>query len=102
MNDDIKNIFLTKYTKAGNSKFYEFLVDYSINRVDNLSEVKGATPEVELMNYYDQFLDLYRKEENTTYLDIAKIFRRAGHKIYNIMIKREIITRNNKFLNLVE
>jgi hypothetical protein len=102
MQEDIRNIFLAKYTKAGNEKFYDFLVEYATNRVDNASDIKGATPEIELMNYYDQFLEMYREDGDDIYLDMAKVFRRAGHKIYLLMVKREMIRKNDKFLNLVD
>lgn len=102
MQEDIRNIFISKYNKAGSEQFYDFLVNYATNRVDNVANIKGSTPEVELMGYYEQFLALYRQDGQELYLDIARIFRRASHKIYHLMIKRDMIGKNDRFLNLVE
>jgi hypothetical protein len=102
MQEDIRNIFLAKYAKAGNEQFFNFLVEYATTRVDNVHEIKGATPELELMNYYDQFLEMYREDGEPIYLEMAKVFRRAGHKIYLLMVKREMIRKSEKFLNIVD
>ena len=56
---------------------------------------------MELMEYYDMFLKLYRREGEAIYLELAKQFRRAGHKIYRIILKKGLTERNNKFLNIV-
>lgn len=101
MNEETKSIFLAKYEKAGNEQFYDFLVSYGTNRINNANEIKGATPEVELMNYYEQFLTLFRITDEKIYIDIARVFRRASHKIYLLMVKKEMIRRSDKFLNLV-
>jgi hypothetical protein len=101
MPEAAKKLFVTKYSSFGNEKFYKFLLNYAITRIISISEFKGASPEIELMDYHDKFLLLYRRENDSVYLDIAKLFRKAAHKIYRIMLKKDMIERNNKFLNLV-
>ena len=56
---------------------------------------------VEYIKKHDEFITLFRREGNSEYLNIARIFRKAGHKIYRLMLKRGITQKNNKFLNVV-
>lgn len=108
--EEAKKLFITKYSSFGNDKFYKFLLNYAVNRIVSNEEIKkdnpkadiaGVSPEAELMDYHDRFLLLHRRENETVYLDIAKLFRKAGHKIYRIMLKKEMIDKSNRFLNLV-
>ena len=99
--EESKKLFLTKYSTVGSEEFYQFLLDYAHNRLAIGKSSKVPSPEIELMEYYNKFLVLYRKERDESYLDIAKLFRKAGHSIYRLMLKKGIIERNNRFLNLV-
>jgi len=101
---EIKQEFLTKYVAIGEQKFYRFLLIYALNKLILISknEHKGSTPDLEFLKYHDQFVILYRREGEENYLNMAKIFRKAGHKIYRIMLKKGLTPQNNKFLNLVE
>ena len=98
--DDVKKLFLTKYSQIGDEKFYQFLVEYATNRL-NKGELQHPTPENELISYHDKFLSLYRKEENIDYLEMAKLCRKAAHKVYKMMLEVGLTQQNNKFLNLV-
>ena len=100
--EESKKLFLTKYSTFGNDKFYKFLLNYAINRIVSGKDLKVPSPEVELMDYHDKFLLLYRRESDEAYLDIAKLFRKAAHKIYRIMLKKDLVEKNNKFLNLAD
>lgn len=113
--EEAKKLFLDKYSSIGDEKFYKFLLTYAINKiVANQEEQvkpnkgyrgkvqpKGISPEMELMDYYEKFLILYRREGNPAYLEVAKIFRKASHKIYRMLRKKEAIPMNGKFLNMV-
>src|SRR4051812_44745629 len=101
--DNIKKLFINKYTTVGEEKFYKFLITYALNRIVEPTEKdKGNfNPALELMDYYDMFLKLYRREGDEIYLELSKQFRRAGHKIYRIILKKGLTERNNKFLHLV-
>ena len=103
ISDALKKYFLPKYVSEGDSKFYKFLLFYSVDKLMALEkkEYKGLSPNLELLEYHDQFIILYRREGNEIYLDIAKIFRKAAHKIYRIMLKKKLTPRNDKFLNLL-
>jgi hypothetical protein len=101
--DGLKKEFIPKYQKVGNEKFYNFLITYAINKLIAIDkeDYKGIYPDVEFLNYYEKFLILYRRESEDIHLDIAKIFRKAAHKIHRIMIKKQITKTNNKFLRAV-
>lgn len=108
--EEAKKLFVTKFSSFGNEKFYKFLLNYAVTRIINNEESKkdnqevtGLSPELELMDYYERFLILYRRENEIVYLEIAKLFRKASHKIYRIMLKKNMIKKDReKFLNLVD
>lgn len=99
----LKEKFVPKYLTIGDSKFYRFLLFYAMNKLVYTVKgtYKGISPELEFLNYYDQFIILYRREGEEIYLDIARSFRRAAHKIYRVMLKKNMTVRNPKFLNLI-
>jgi len=114
---EAKELFKTKFEAFGNERFYKFLLNYAINKVvekeaegtkKTKSKIKTQeersyiSPEIELMDYYDRFIDLFRQEGETVYMDIAKLFRKAGHKVYRIMLKKSLIKKSDRFLNGVE
>ena len=101
--DVLKKEFLPKYSSMGESKFYKSLLFYAVNKLLILekSQYNGTLPNIELLECHDQFIILYRREGEPSYLDIAKIFRKVAHKIYRVMLKKNITTKNDKFLNLV-
>lgn len=108
--EEAKKIFVTKYSSFGNEKFYKFLLNYAINKIvaneemqkENPKSEAGTSPELELLDYHDRFLLLYRRENELVYLEIAKLFRKAAHKIYRIMLKKNMVEKNGKFLNMVD
>lgn len=102
----LKKEFVPKYLAAGEPKFYRFLLLYALNKLIYMNKFgkdsfKGKSPETEFLDYYDQFIILYRREGEEIYLDLARVFRRAGHKVYRVMLKKKLTERNNRFLNLV-
>ena len=101
--DVIKKIFLDKYKLSGQEKFYKFLLFYSVQKMILLEkrEVSIVAPHLELLDYYNQSIIWYRREGDEIYLNMAKVFRRAAHKIYRVMLKKELTNKNDKFLNLI-
>ena len=99
----LKNELLSKYLLYGDNKFYKSLLVLSLNKLVLIegNNYKGILPNIELLYYYEQFIILFRREGIVHYLNMAKIFRRVAHKIYRIMLKKDIIEPNPKFLNLV-
>lgn len=99
----LKQEFVPKYLASGEEKFYKFLLVYALNKLIAIEKklYKGISPDLELLDYHDQFIILYRREGEGVYLHLAKCFRKAAHKIYRAMLKKDMITRNSKFLNLV-
>ena len=108
MNEEIiTKDFLAKYVKDGEEKFYKFLIYYALNKLTVIKEGKSKskskrqTPELEFMDYHDQLIIMYRREGEVVYCDLAKLFRKAAHKIYRVMLKKDLTPRNAKFLNMV-
>lgn len=103
MSDTLKKQFVPKYLASGQERFYNFLLFYAVNKLMSMEkkEYKGIPPDLEFLDYCEQFIILYRREGKDTYLEMAKIFRKAAHKIYRIMLKKNLTPPNKKFLNLV-
>ena len=103
--EESKQLFINKYASIGNEKFFRFLLSYAENRINtdkNLRKSKNyLSPEQELLEYYEKFIFLYRKENNIDLLNIAKIFRKAAHATYRMLLKDKLIKKSHKFLNLV-
>lgn len=99
----LKKNFVPKYLATGEQKFYRFLLLYALNKLIYIEKdfFKGKSPELEFLDYYEQFIILYRREGEEVYLELARVFRRAAHKVYRVMLKKSMTERNAKFLNLV-
>lgn len=95
--------FLDKFYAVGSEKFYNFLLTYSIDKLRKMQdhEYDGISPETELLDYYEKILSVYRSGIDEDHLELAKIFRKAAHKIYRIGLKQKLIKKNKRFLNLV-
>jgi len=100
--DALKQQFLQQYKKLGECKFYNSLIVYSLHNIVSImqNQFKGIPPNIELIDYYDQFIILYRREDNEEFLKIAKLFRKAANKVYRIMLKKNLTTKNTRFLNV--
>ncbi len=101
--DVLKKAFIPKYLAAGEQKFYRLLLLYALNKLVFISKEgnTGITPDLAFLDYHDRFIILYRREGEEVYLRVAKLFRRAAHKVYRIMLKKNMTSVNEKFLNLV-
>jgi hypothetical protein len=103
--EESKQLFINKYATIGNEKFFRFLIAYAENRIANDKQARKTkgylSPEVELLDYHDKFMFLYRKDCEQDLLNIAKIFRRAAHSTYRMLLKAKLTRKNYKFLNLV-
>lgn len=101
--DIAKTDFVSKYDSLGEQKFYKFLLCDAINKLIKIrdGEYKGYSPELEFLESAEKFLILYRRDDKEAYLSISKSFRKAAHKIYRMMLKKQMTPRNAKFLNLV-
>ncbi len=101
--DILKKQFISKYLESGEDKFYSFLIYYAMNKLVKIENntYKGVSPDLEFLDYYDRFIILYRREGEEIYLQVAKLFRKAAHRIYRLMLKKNMTPKNAKFLNLV-
>jgi hypothetical protein len=101
--DFLKKEFLLKYNSMGTDKFYKSLLFYSVKKMAAVQKENTATifVHLELLEYYDQFIILYRREGDSNCLEVAKIFRKIAHKLYRILLKQNLTNKSDKFLNLV-
>jgi hypothetical protein len=100
----LKKEFVPKYVAAGeSSKFYRYLLFYALQKMILIEQgfLKGISPDVAFLDCHDQFIILYRREGEEQYLNIARAFRRAAHKLYRVLLKKKLTTYNPRFLNLV-
>jgi hypothetical protein len=100
----LKKEFVTKYLAVGEQKFYRFLLVYALNKlvlIDKGDNADPVPPDLEFLEYHNRFIILYRREGEEVYLQVAKLFRKAAHRIYRIMLKKGMTVPNAKFLNLV-
>jgi hypothetical protein len=101
--DGLKEDFVPKFITNGEDKFYRSLLFLAINKLVliNAGAYKGIPPHLEYLDYCDRFLILHRREGDEIYLRIAKMLRRAAHRIYRVMLKKKMTPYSDKFLNLV-
>lgn len=101
--DGLKQEYVPKYMANGDQKFYRFLLLLALNKLVLIDKgmYKGTPPNLEYLDYHDLFIILYRREGDEVYLRIAKMLRKAAHKIYRIMLKKGMTAPNAKFLSLV-
>ena len=96
-----KQEFYNTYNKLGPEKFYRSLLASAVESMAKSKETKIA-PDLELLDFYEKFLIVSRREDDAAYLDIAILCRKAAHKVYRVLLKKELTARNGKFLNIVE
>jgi hypothetical protein len=101
--DSLKEEYVPKYAADGEEKFYHYLLVSAVNKLVLIDQgkYKGTSPELEFLDFYDRFIILYRREGDAVYLRVAHLLRKAAHKIYRIMLKKNMTASNAKFLNLV-
>ena len=103
MQNASKQHFIQRFENGGPQDFYLFLLSYAQTRIAENTISKGTSPEIELFNYSEQFIQIYRRENKIIYREISYSFRRAAFKTYRHMLKQKLIKKNSKFyLNLVE
>ncbi len=96
--------YIDRYKQMGADRFYGFLLTYSINKLIKIKEgtFDGLSPETEFLDFAERFLRLYRRNGDIIHLDISRTFRKAGHKIYRLMRKQNLIEKNKRFLQAVK
>ncbi len=102
MHDSSKQNFIERFTSIGPDEFYIFLVKYADSRISDNTINSGTSPEVELLNYSNQFSQIYKREKKDIHKLISFSFKRAANKTYRTLYKKKLIKKSSKFLNLVE
>ena len=96
--DPVK-VFVSKYLSKGPEQFYNSIIYHSLSGLSE--DNKEYNPAIELLDYYEVFLKLYRREGNQVNLDLSILFRKASHKVYRVLLKKKLIETNLRFLNVV-
>lgn len=101
--DGLKQEIVPKFVASGERKFYRSIVVLALKKLVLIEKglYKGLPPHLEYLEYYDQFIILYRREGDEVYLSIAKMLRKAAHRVYRIMLKKNMTAPHPKFLSLV-
>ncbi len=104
MQKETQNSLISKYRAIGKHNFYHFLLANSISKLvyyknDNYT---GTPPALELLEQSQYLLMMYRRSCEEDLIEMSKIFRRAAHKIYLVMLKKDLMIKSDKFLNLVK
>jgi len=101
--EGIKDEFLPKFVENGEPKFYRAIIFLALQKLVLMNKglYRGIPPNLEYLDYHDRFIILYRREGDEVYLRIAKMLRKAAHKIYRIMLKKNMTAPDPRFLNLV-
>lgn len=101
--DDLKDEIINKYNELGEKKFVRLMLFHAMAKIVAIekNEYKGTFPHIEFIDINDKLIILYRREGENIYLHLAKIFRQLAHKVYRIMLKKNLTNFNVKFLNLV-
>jgi hypothetical protein len=99
----VKQEIVPKYISSGEQKFYRSIIFLALQKLIATEKgiYNGTPPHLEYLEYHETFLILYRREGDDVYLQIARMLRKAAHKIYRIMLKKNMTVFNSKFLNLV-
>ena len=92
--------YMGKYRILGRERFFNFIVVFGIDKLAKLKnkEYDGVLPHIEFMDHYENILTAYRRGAGEEYLELAKTFRKAAHKIYRVGLQQKIIRKSNKFL----
>jgi|ERR1019366_3067372 hypothetical protein len=92
-----------KYDLLGEKRFYASILKSSIKKVIKVKngEFKGTSPDIELIDRYDQFLSRFRQEKKESLLKIARIFRKAAHRIHWSLLRNGLTKKDSRFLVIV-
>lgn len=101
--EGLKEELVPKFIADGEEKFYRSIILLALRKLIATEKglYKGIPPHLEYLTYHDTFIVLYRREGDEVYLNIAKMLRKAAHKIYRIMLKKNMTNASPKFLTLV-
>ena len=104
MSDNAKKEIISSFLEGGENKLYKDLIVQSVKRIIKLiedPESTTSTPDRHLISLSESFLSSYRKGEDDSYLHMSKIIRRAAHKVHRLLLKKHLVKKDDKFLNLV-
>jgi hypothetical protein len=101
--EGIKENLVPEFMANGEPKFYRTILFLAMQKLVLMNKglYRGIPPNLEYLEYHDRFIILYRREGDELYLRIAKMLRKAAHKIYRIMLKKNMTSPDPRFLNLV-
>jgi hypothetical protein len=93
-----KDKFESLLKVGGPDALFSYVVGQSIT-----NRPKDVHPEVIILDKSEAFFSLYRKDGGVVYFTIAKVLRRAAHKLYRQLQKiNKNYPKNGRFLNIVK
>jgi len=101
--NQLKKEYVEPYLNSGEERFYRSMLLLAIKKLILIETgtYKGTLPHIEYILCYQQLVCLSRQEGNDTFLKVAKAIRKVAHKIYRIMLKKNMTIMDDRFLNLV-
>lgn len=102
MQSNQKVDYVGRYRSLGEERFHKYLLSESVQKILRMKDGShsGTSPEIELLDHSEKFLQLYRRKNDIIHLDLARLFRRAAHRVYRILIRMQLTKKNDRFLNL--
>lgn len=94
---------LERFYMIGEERFYRTILSDALPKIVKIrdGEYKGSSPEIDLLNTSDKFLQLARRGEEGAFLDLSRLYRKAAHRIYRVMLQMNMTNKNQRFLNVV-
>jgi|JI7StandDraft_1071085.scaffolds.fasta_scaffold540891_2 hypothetical protein len=92
---------ILKLYERGSEVLYAKLILDALSKIKSLPESREEYPDLLLLKMAEAYLGIYRRDQQKKMLEISKVFRRAGHKVHRILVKKKKIKKNRKFLNIV-
>ena len=94
----IKDINLKILEESGEDGLYDKIVDAAIA----VTSLGRSGQEIELLDFSESFMNLYRRTGENDYKLISKVFRRAAHKVHRELIKiKKQAAKDARLLTLV-
>jgi len=93
---------IVKEFTANKQEFIKNLIKLSNNKILEYTKDKNTqSPDLIYLTASENCLKQYRRTLDLNYLEISIILRKCAHKTHWTMVKKGLINKNKKFINLV-
>ncbi|NJO18373.1 MAG: hypothetical protein HC877_22365 [Thioploca sp.] len=98
INKRIRVEYETLLKQVGEEKFCSHIVDSGL-----IAKKEYENPEIIMLDQSEAFFALFRTTGNDIYFTIAKLLRKAAHKLYRILRKKDKNhPKNKRFIQIVK